>query len=425
MKVHFIGIGGIGISALAQYYLSQGHAVTGFDLARSEITDLLKKKGAVFTEKIPKETSLIVHTSAFPKNSPVLSKAKGEGIEVKSYPEALGDLSKNYFCLAVSGTHGKSTTTSMLALILEKSGLDPTVIVGAKLKEFKNSNFRLGKSKYLVMEADEWNRSFLNYWPNLAVITNIESEHMDTYKDLEDILQTYQAFAGKISSDGVLVLNGDDKNASSIKFPNSVAYSLEQPEAKKLETSLKVPGKHNVSNALAALTAARQIGIPDNISFESLAAFKGAWRRFDIKKTALNKKSFTLISDYGHHPTEIEQTLLAAREKYPKKKIFCIFQPHQHQRTYYLFKDFVRVFSEADIDQVLITDIYDVSGRESKEIKRKVNSKKLVRHIKKENVAYLDKKNLKAYLKKNLKGGEVALIMGAGDIYESAVDLAK
>jgi UDP-N-acetylmuramate--alanine ligase len=422
MKVYFIGIGGIGVSALAQHYLAKGHEVYGFDLVPSEITDFLKKKGVVFTGKTPEGTDLIIYTSAIKSVGPLLKKALANGIKVKSYPEALGELTKDRFTVAVSGTHGKSTTSSMLGLILEKAGLDPTVIIGTKLKEFGNTNFREGKSKYLVIEADEWNRSFLNYWPQIIVLTNIEEEHMDTYKDLKDILGTYQEYINHLSGDGVLVANGDDKNISKLKAKNPELkiqdFSLNQGEAEKIRNILKIPGDHNVCNALAALTAARELGIPDDISLGTLAEYKGAWRRFEEKKIKIGSKSINLVSDYGHHPTEVMATLKAAREKYPNKKLICVFQPHQYQRTHYLLDSFMRVFRESDFDEIIITDIYDVAGRENREVKRKINSKKLVKKIDKDNVVYVAKEEVINYLKNNLEGGEIVIVMGAGDIYK-------
>ncbi|MEK9135471.1 MAG: cyanophycin synthetase, partial [Patescibacteria group bacterium] len=199
-------------------------------------------------------------------------------------------------------------------------------------------------------------------------------------------------------------------------------YSLKQPEAKKLMKILKVPGEHNIYNALAALTCARALKIPDKISFKALSEYKGAWRRFEIVQT----KPFILISDYGHNPTKAMAGMKAAREKYPNKKIWCVYQPHQYQRTYYLFKDFVRVFRKAlrqaqgkrpIVDKLIITDIYDVAGREEKEIKNKISSEKLVKAIKKENVIYIPKDGILDYLKNNLEKGQVLIIMGAGDIY--------
>ena len=458
MKIHFIGIGGIGISALARYYLEKGHKISGSDLTPSEITNALRKSGAKIyigqhkVKHVPKAVDLVIYSLAVQKDNPELKAAKklNSNIQIKSYPEALGGLTKKYFTIAVSGTHGKGTTTAMLALILIKAGLDPTVIIGTKLKEFENTNFRLGeKAKYqirdtkyqiLLIEADEHFASFLNYWPKLIVLTNIEREHLDYYKNLGNILKTFKKYIFHLPKNGALVINGDDKNISKIKSQISKSqfkiqnYFLSQIEAKKLRKILKVPGEHNVYNALAALSTARALKIPDRISFKALSEYKGVWRRFEITKI-LHPKPYTLVSDYAHHPTEIKATVKAAREKWPHKEIWLVFQPHQYQRTFYLFKDFVKVFKEALIekwiDKLIITDIYDVAGREEKKIRKKVNSRKLVNTVnkqlihKKQVVAcqlckakYIsDIEKVKGYLKENLRGGEVVIIMGAGNIY--------
>lgn len=411
LKVHFVGIGGIGISALARYYLEKGHEVSGSDLVSSEITDALKKRGAkIFIgkediESIKNKFDLIIYSPAV--------NVRHSMSNILSYPEALGELTKEHFTVAVSGTHGKSTTTAMLGLLLIKAGLDPTVVVGTKLKEFGDSNFRVGKSKYLVIEADEHFASFLNYWPKIIVLTNIEADHLDYYKNLKNYISSFKKYVGRLPKDGVLIANKDDKNIKQITN-NKIYYSLKQPEAKKLKKILKVPGEHNIYNALAALTAARALKIPDRISFKSLSEYKGAWRRFEI----IREKPFVLISDYGHNPTKVMAALKAAREKYPKKKIWCVFQPHQYQRTYYLFKDFVKIFRQAPADRIIITDIYDVAGREEKVVQKKIDSAKLVKAINRKNIIYMPKEKIVKYLKENLRELEVLIIMGAGDIYK-------
>jgi UDP-N-acetylmuramate--alanine ligase len=436
MKIHFIGIGGIGVSALAQYYLARGYKVSGSDLVSSEIIQVLRKKGAkIFIGKhkaknLPTDVDLVIYSPAVQKINPEIKQAyrirhTKYNVRILSYPQALGELTKEHFTIAVSGTHGKSTTTAMIGLILTKAGLDPTVIVGTKVKEFGNSNCRVGKSKYLVIEADEHFASFLNYWPKIIILTIIEKDHLDYYKNLNNILRTFKKYITHLPKDGWLVANKDDKNISKLikKYRGRTSiYSLKQKEAKKLREILKVPGEHNISNALAALTVARILKIPDKISFKALSEYHGSWRRFEIKQGILNKKQITVISDYAHHPTEIRVTLKAVREKYPKKEIWCVYQPHQYQRTYYLFDDFVKVFRRVPVDKLIITDIYDVAGREEKRIKKGVNSEKLVkaicRNLISTNVIYLPKEDILDYLKKNLKGGEVVIIMGAGDIYE-------
>lgn len=455
MKIHFIGIGGIGVSALAQYYLVEGHDISGSDLVFSEITDHLKKRGIkIFNSQflisgrlqIPKSKlpNLVIYSPAVKATNPELKFFKNKGIKCQSYPEALGELTKKYFTIAVSGTHGKSTITAMISLILKKANFEPTVILGTKLKEFGDSNCRVGKPvqqahgkiQYLVIEADEWGSSFLHYWPKIIVLSNIEKEHLDFYKDLNHILKTYREYISHLPKDGVLILNRDDKisyNKFSTIVENIVYFSLKQKEARKLKKILQIPGKHNISNALAALTLARVLKIPDKISFKVLSEYRGAWRRFEEHNFKIKDSKFKIISDYGHHPTELIATLKGVKEKYPKKKVWFIFQPHQYQRTYYLFDDFVKVFRKPLFDLAIITDIFDVSGREEKEITREVNSKKLVEKINRKNVIYLSKDKIVNYLKNNLKGERlkkgnsrlsfrketgVVIIMGAGDIYQ-------
>ncbi|MDP3990715.1 MAG: Mur ligase domain-containing protein [Candidatus Nealsonbacteria bacterium] len=405
LKIHFIGIGGIGVSALAKYYLAKGHVVSGSDLTSSEITETLEKMGAkIFIgqqtkNNVPKKVNLIIYSPAVkPDNPELVGQNRASTI---SYPEALAKLAKDHFTIAVSGTHGKSTTCSMLGLILIKAGFDPTVIVGTKVKEFGNSNCRIGKSKYLVIEACEYEDSFLNYKPNIILITNVEAEHLDYFKNFSNVKKAFKKFAGNLVKSGVLI---DGRRI----FAN---FSKEKSQLEKI---LKVPGKHNIENALLALLTARALKIPDKKSLEALSKFKGTWRRFEIRK----KGQLTIVSDYGHHPTEVKATLTAAREKWPARKIWCIFQPHQYQRTHSLFDDFIKVFSKAPINRLIITDIYDVAGREEKSISQKTSSKKLIESINKKSAIYLPKDKIIGYLKKKLKGREVIIIMGAGDIYE-------
>lgn len=454
MKIHFIGIGGIGVSALAQYYLANGHEVSGSDLATSEIIEYLKQRGVkVFigehkAENLPTGgVSLTIFSPAVKPNNPEYIAAKKLSAKLQSYPEALGELTKDYYTIAVSGTHGKSTTTAMLALVLEKSGLDPTVIIGTKIKEFGNTNFKAGKSQYLVIEADEHFSSFLNYWPKIIVLNNIEKEHLDHYKNLSNILKTYKQYIFHLPSDGYLVANGDDKNIAKILNAKiKVAkFKIKQPESLKVKKALKVPGKHNVYNGLAVLSVSRILNIPDKTTLKTLSEFKGTWRRFDLSETILDGKKITLISDYGHHPTEIKATLEAVREKFPNpvklrhgvnpvkragarhgagKTIWCVFQPHQHQRTHYLYKDFVNVFKKAKINNIIITDIYDVAGRETKAINKTTSSQGLIKSIKKKSVIYLPMGDIKKYLEENIKRGDVLLIMGAGDIYNLTKEIS-
>lgn len=444
MNIHFIGIGGIGVSALAKYYLQKGSNVTGSDGVESEITKALEKLGAVIdigeqkSENLPADTNLVIYSPAVQETNPELKAAKDREVQTFSYPEALGELTKEYYTIAVSGTHGKSTTTAMIGLLLLKAGLDPTVIVGTKVKEFDSSvsgsNCRVGKSKYLVIEADEHFASFLNYSPDIIVLTNIEADHLDYYKTLENILETFKKYILNLKDGGVLVANQDDGNIQKIlencKFQiANFRYSPKQKDTQDLQKLMKIPGQHSVSNALAALAVARYLDIPDEKSFSALSEFQGSWRRFEIfdLKTPV---SYTLVSDYGHHPTEITATIQGAREKWPDKEIWLVFQPHQYQRTFHLFDDFTSQLAALPIQRLIIPDIYDVPGREGDEFRQKVSSEKLIKAIQKlvisnqQSVIYLPSlTEVQDYLRKNLRGEEIVIIMGAGDIYDLTVNL--
>jgi len=453
LKIHFIGIGGIGMSALARFYLSRHFLVSGSDLAGSEITEIIKKEGVKIiigphrSSNIAMDTNLVIYSAAVENKNPELAEAKKRKIKCQTYAEALGDLTKKYFTIAVSGTHGKSTTTAMIALILTKAGFDPTVIIGTKLREFGGSNFRLGKSKYLVIEADEYDASFLNYWPKIIVLTNIEEDHLDYYRDISYILATFKKYIGHLSKNGILITNKEDRNIQKIiqnfypERSRRAKFKIQNynSELKIDELNLKIPGQHNFLNAAAAITLARVLKISDRISVKALNNFNGTWRRFEYKGMVNGAK---IYDDYGHHPTEIKATLRGAQELLHKlstsdidkdkdfidvrrQKVWCIFQPHQYQRTYKLFEQFVGAFDDAD--KTILLPIFSVAGREKESIKKKVSSKKLAAEIKKRNkklkykeksVVYLDSfKKCAGHLKKNLKKGDVAVIMGAGDIY--------
>ncbi len=461
-KIHFIGIGGIGVSALARYYLSRGFLVSGSDLAESEIISDLRKLGTKIPPSPPlkrgektihrKENllvnvDLVVYSAAVTRDNPELKEARRCKIKCQTYAQALGELTKEYFTIAVSGTHGKSTTTAMIALILVEAGLDPTVIVGTKLREFGDSNFRAGKSKYLVIEADEYAASFLNYWPKIIVLTNIEEDHLDYYKNLKNILKAFKEYIRHLGKDGVLVANREDENIRKLVQSSKFKVQSYNSKFKIKELNLHVPGRHNLMNALAAISATRTLGISDSISVKALNKFSGTWRRFEYRGEVNGAKIF---DDYGHHPTEIKATLKGAREflknlslsdsdrtvAVGQPKLWCVFQPHQYQRTFALFDQFAGAFDEAD--KVILLPIYSVAGREKESIKKKVSSEKLASAIKsrmgnpstsarhaglrsgnKDDVIYLDTFDKAAeYLRKNLEKNDVAVIMGAGDVYK-------
>ncbi len=470
MRIHFIGIGGIGMSSLAQYYHEKGHEVFGSDLVYSEITELLREKGigiaiGQYAQNIKEDFDLVIYSPAVPSENSEYKRALELDLKMQSYPEALGELTKQYFTIAISGSHGKSTTTALIGLILIKAKLDPTVIIGTKLKEFgdhalsatEGSNFRMGHSNFLIIEACEYDDSFVNYQPKVIVVTNVDKEHLDYFKTFKNVVLAFRKFILKLPKDGFLVANKDDPptlKASEGQDKNfkKIYYSLRQKDAKKLKKILKIPGQHNVSNALAALSVARILNINDKVSLKSLSEYGGSWRRFEIKEGHVDKKHITIVSDYGHHPNEVSATLEATREKYKNKKIWLIYQPHQYQRTHYLFDDFVKVFKgavantyavaprratarqavantyavaprratakQAPIDNIIITDIYDVAGREEKKISSSVSSENLVKKIHKKNVQYMALDSAEKFVKENIKSGEVLIIMGAGDIYK-------
>lgn len=432
LLVHFIGIGGIGVSALAKYYLSQGVRVSGSDLESSEITEELKNLGVkIFIGKhkktnVSKDATHVIYTPAVSSKNPEFQIAKSRRLKVQSYPEAVGDMTKKYKTITVSGAHGKSTTTALTALILEEGYFDPTVIVGAKIKEFGNSNYRNGKGPYLVIEADEWSKSFLNYFPQIAVVTNIDAEHLDTYKTVAEVEKTFEKYLKKVPKNGVIVANADNERLKKIaqKFGDRVVwYSLRDKEAGLVRKIIRIPGEHNVSNALAALRVGQILGVGEAHIMHALSRFSGAGRRFEFKGRV---DGATVFSDYGHHPSEIHATILAARERFPFRRVWCVYQPHQYQRLAYLWDGFLDAFDMAD--RVLLLPVYDVPGRETKKAKTSVSSLKLVKELSKrgKDVYHIkDFKEAKKFIYDNARSGDVILVMGAGNIYSLADGLSS
>lgn len=466
MKIHFIGIGGIGVSALARYYLEKGNKISGSDLVSSEITKSLEELGVqIFTGPhkatcLTSDVKQVIYSAAVQKSNPELKRAKELGIKIQTYPQALGKLTKKHFTIAISGAHGKGTTTAMISLILIKAGFDPTVIIGTKMRELgdsthsknsglilsyaKGSNCRVGKSKYLIIEADEYESAFLNYWPRIIVVTNIDKEHLDYYRDLNHIIETFSEFISHLPQNGILIANKDNNNIlrmlkSKVPTPQGCGadasqkskvqfkiqkYSSTQKEADRLKKILKIPGQHNVSNALAALSVARILKIPDETSFQALSEYEGAWRRFETYQSKWGLKRITIVSDYAHHPSEISSTLQAARQKFPKRRIWAVFQPHQYQRTYYLFDEFINAFDKAD--KIIITEIYSVAGRERKDIVKRINAKSLAQEMRKKrkNVYFIkDLNKIPQFLRAKVEHQDVVLVMGAGSIYKIVENL--
>lgn len=441
-KVFISGIGGIGVSALARFFIAKGIEVVGSDLVMSEITEALQKIGVkVFPEQkadnVTPDFDLFIYSAAVPATNPERLKAKELNLTQRSYFEALGELSRDFKTIAVSGTHGKSTTTAMIGAILMKAEKDPTIIVGSQYEKFEH-NFHFGKSDLFVVESCEYRAHMLLLKPWTIVLNNIEADHLDFYKDLNHIVQTFQQFVnGLRSPDDLLVINNDDLNIRRLVLPKCriVRYGIANgadvsvDNIRKLpgkqifdviyyghnigEFELKIPGDFNIYNALAAISFCLTLDVPIGIIKECLKEFKGIWRRFEM----IGNDEITVISDYAHHPTAVKSTLKAAREFFPGRRIVAIFQPHQHDRTKRLFNEFANSFDLADV--VVLPEIYDVAGREEG---IEISSADLVEEIKKitpkKQIVYA-KDLAETVLKVNelKKNEDVVLVMGAGDVY--------
>jgi len=361
-NVHFIGIGGIGISAIARMMIHDGKVVTGQDMQDGEVVQELRKVGTYITigqsyENIPSDTDLIVYTIAIDTyDKDLAERIKSQiNIPVRSYPQMLDIVSSDKYTIAISGTHGKTTTTAMIAQILRDNKNDPTVIVGSLLVGEK-SNFIAGKSKYLVVEACEYRRSFLNINPQILVITNIDEDHLDYYKDIEDIKSAFHSMALRVPRDGFVVCNIHDANiADVVKDIN--AHVVDYSEFFNENLKLKIPGIHNRKNAAAAIAVSSLLDISKDDAEKYVGNFPGTWRRFEFKG---NTPSGVMVyDDYAHHPKEITATLEGFQELYPKSegwKITVIFQPHLFSRTKLLLDDFAKSFT--DCYQVMLLPIY-------------------------------------------------------------------
>ena len=432
-KVHFIGIGGIGISALARMMALEGKEVTANDLDEFEMVTTLRQFGINTTigtniSDVPVDAELIVYSVAWDTIAPKLLKAVRErGVPLLSYAEVLGLISEQKFTIAIAGSHGKTTTTAMVAHILIEAGLDPTVIVGSVFRDPRNgakSNFIAGKSKYFVVEACEYKRSFLNIHPNIAIVTNIDDDHLDYYKNLEGVQQGFKEFLGQIKKGGTVVTDIEGEKIvpvleQSEKFLNereivSLDYlSLEQADGHG-KISLKIPGEHNIKNAKAALVVASVLGIPKEKAIESLASFSGTWRRFEEK--GKTKTGALVYDDYGHHPSEITATLRGARDKFPGQKIVVAFQPHLYSRTREHFDEFGPALGLAD--EILILPIYAAREPADPEVTSEILTEKVQKVLDSKKTAnfFADFELAAEHLKNNLKSGDVFFTMGAGDV---------
>ncbi len=426
--IHFIGIGGIGTSSIAQILHHKGKKVSGSDLTPSNITKSLKlAKINVKIDhnalNISKKHDLVIYSPAIPYSNSELKQAKKLKIKTISYPQALGELTKDYLTVAIAGTHGKSTTTAITALIVQNAGLDPSVVIGTKIKQLKNRNYRIGKSKYLIIEACEYKRSFLHIFPDILVLTNIEADHLDYYKNLKDYKDAFKSLVKKVPKNGKIVINGNNKHLISVtKGAKAKIITWKDAKIENLMLKPSIPGKFNLENAKNAACVGQILEIEPGITKKTISSFKGTWRRMEHK----HKKGYkcTFLDDYGHHPTEIELTLGAIREQNSNKKILCIFQPHQYSRTKLLLKEFGKSFHCAD--EVIIPNIYKV--RDSKEDIKKVSTNDLVNEINKNSHSDSNaNKTVKAtnghglertanYIKKNHSKYDIIITMGAGDI---------
>ncbi|MFA7662853.1 MAG: UDP-N-acetylmuramate--L-alanine ligase [Patescibacteria group bacterium] len=453
-KAYFSGIGGIGVSALARLFFHSNINVEGSDLAISTIVKDLEKVGIKINqqqiaENITTDIDVFIHSAALTNDNPELVRAKELKIETYSYFEFLGLLSKEYETIAISGTHGKSTTTAMLGLILIEAGLDPTVILGTQVKGFDH-NFRAGHGKYLVLESCEYRGHMLNIESQYSLVNNVEADHLDFYRDLDEIVSYFSKFLGQAKK--LRFINLDDPKLAEISEynPEYITFGIENQQANFLAKNIKtennlqtfdlyfkggeegqlelqIPGEFNIYNALGAIAIASTLGVDFKAIKTALKNFSGCWRRFEI--VGKNKETEALIiSDYAHHPTAIKKTIKAAKEFYPDKKILVAFEPHQHSRTEKLFDDFVGAFDLAD--NIILNEIYDVKGRET-EIK-KVSSKDLLKAIIKKNPERKDTisyaSNLETTRRKILElatADTIVLVMGAGDIDKVARQLVN
>ena len=447
VRVHFIGIGGISMSGLAEILMNAGFSVSGSDRAASELTRKLEDEGATVyygqrAGNIKEDTQLVVYTAAIRDDNPEYARAVELGIPMMTRAELLGRIMKNYkTSIAISGTHGKTTTTSMLTSILLKADTDPTVSVGGMLPSI-GGNIRIGGSGCFVTEACEYTNSFLSFFPTISVILNIDADHLDFFKDIDDIRKSFKKFAELLPEDGLLVINSDidnyeeitenvrcsvvtvscdgsaDITASSIKYDDRgcASFDVMKDNSSIACVQLAVPGAHNIGNALAAVAVCMHLGIPVSSVCEGLKDYTGTDRRFQYKGKI---GEVTVIDDYAHHPTEIAATLSAAAN-YPHKKLWVVFQPHTYSRTKALFDEFARALCAAD--EVVLADIY--AAREKDDLG--ISSAGLCEAIKNNGTCahyFGSFDEIENYLLQNCSPGDLLITMGAGDIVKVADSL--
>ena len=440
IHIHFIGIGGISMSGLAEILLEEHFTVSGSDAKESDLTRHLEHMGVqIFygqkAENIIDGIDLVVYTAAISETNPEFARAKEVGLPMLSRAELLGQIMDNYKqSIAVAGTHGKTTTTSMISQILLQAKCDPTISVGGILKAI-DGNLRVGKSDVFITEACEYTNSFLNFRPKYSIILNVEAEHLDFFKDIQDIRHSFHLFAKNTLENGAIIINGDiehyeelvkdlapavltfGRTASSDFYPENITFNEKACATydamfrgeKLMTVSLNVPGMHNVTNSLAAIALAKDLKISDENILAGLSAFGGADRRFQYKGCV---DGVTIIDDYAHHPTEIRATLTAA-EKYPHKRLVLVFQPHTYSRTKAFLDDFADVLSMADV--VVLADIY--AAREKNTIG--ISSKDILTKLEENGTEcyyFPSFSEIENFLLENCVNGDLLITMGAGDI---------
>lgn len=442
MKIHFIGIGGISMSGLAAVLLNNGYNVSGSDFKESKILDTLRAKGAeIFIGHNSKNVNgadLVVYTAAIPEDNPELTEAKKQNILLMDRAEFLGSIMKGHkYNVAVSGTHGKTTCTSMLSYITMEAELDPTILVGGEL-DLIDGNYRVGHSDYFITEACEYKASFLKFFPYVGIILNIEADHLDFYKDIDDITNTFKKFSELVPEDGYLIGYGEDKRVKDILSKskcNTITYGFNDADltAKNIsynnkgcasftvcekgknlfDVTLNNPGEHNILNALASIATSLVFNVPYDKISSGLSKCAGAHKRFEYKGE-LN--GATIIDDYAHHPTEIKATLKTALN-IPHNKIYCVFQPHTYTRTKTLFDEFTEAFGDAD--KLILLDIYAAREKDT----GLVSSTELGDAIRAKGVDCINAsshEDAADYLRKNTTKGDLILTVGAGDVVKVA-----
>ncbi|MDD6794902.1 MAG: UDP-N-acetylmuramate--L-alanine ligase [Clostridiaceae bacterium] len=438
MKIHFIGIGGVSMSGLAAVLLKKGYKVSGSDFKKSKVTDKLQSEGAEIyighSKDNIKNVDLVVYTAAIPDSNPELVEAREKNIQLMDRAEFLGHIMKGHkYNVAVSGTHGKTTCTSMISHITLEGNLDPTILVGGDL-DLINGNYRIGKSDYFVTEACEYKESFLKFFPYIGIILNIDADHLDYYKDIEHINAAFVKFAHLIPKDGYLIgyggdervkkilndvecnvisygFNAENLTAKNISFNNKgcATFTVVRDGNDLFNVTLSNPGKHNILNALSSIAVGLIFGIPYASIVKGLEKCKGAHKRFEYKG---EKDGITVIDDYAHHPTEIKATLSTAK-KIPHNKIYCIFQPHTYTRTKTLFDEFTTAFNDAD--ELILMDIYAAREKNT----GLVSSDELGDAIRKTGLKCINVHShdeATSYIKANAKPGDIVLTVGAGDV---------